>query len=59
MDTFLPSCILVTPAEILQNRSAKQHIFLQYYRYLIAEYLDIILPDIPSSYLYLAISHII
>ena len=47
--TFFVGRLFVSPAQVIQNTSGKQYIFLQYNRYLVSQYFQIIILDIPSA----------
>ena len=51
--------ILRSPAEIIQNRTGKQCVFLKHYRYLISQYFGIIFANIHAADTDRTVVHII
>ena len=51
--------ILISPPQVLQNRTGKQYIFLQNHCHGVPERFQIIFPHIPASHIYATAIHII
>src|SRR5699024_9940015 len=56
---FLICGVLIAPADVVVNRSCKQHIFLEYHRNLIAERVQLVIPYIHISYFYSTFLYVI
>ena len=59
MTNLLVIRILVSPADILGDRSGKEHILLKDHRDGIAEHFKIIVPDIGAADLHTSFAHVI